>query len=152
MLTGCPKLKTLTLETLRGGKRHDYQANISDYFWDLKISQTNLEAGEKLKDLKLTRVLFEDIFTVDDLEKLLPDCNVEMKECEFALEGSFDAFASSDDSDDSDDSFDSDSDDWFDDYDSDNSLDVSFDDGEQDSNSESVETNDGEDNKDENGN
>ena len=62
------------------------------------------------------------VFTGDEVKKILPDCNVEIKECKF--EDLDDSSWMSDDS-----------------YDS---WDVSFDDGEQDSNAESGddETND----------
>ena len=78
-----------------------------------------------MKVLKLTKVWFWNsllnsqlVNTEDDIKKILPDCNVEIKECEFH-----------------------DLDESSDDYDSDNSWDVSFDDGEQNSNSyEGVET------------
>ena len=166
IIEGCPKLKTLTLESLRGWKESPLPF-ISE---DIVINKESLKALYKgckeLKDLKITRVLFWDIFTEDDIKKILPDCNVELKECEFdELEDDSPWM--------SDDSYDSDSDDWYDDYGSNNSWDVSFDDGEQDSNSEkayeSDESNDildnfdggeidlmfsknyGEDNKDENG-
>ena len=106
IIEGCPKLKTLTLESLRG-------------FCDLPVCKESLEALYKsckeLKDLKLTKAFFEDIFTEDEIKKILPDCNVEIKECKF--EDLDDSSWMSDDS-----------------YDS---WDVSFDDdGEQDSNSE----------------
>ena len=75
--------------------------------------------------------MFLDIFTQDDIKKIFPDCNVELKECEFDEESLDDSSWMSDDSYDS--YYD---DDWFDDYGFNNSWDVSFDDGEQDSNSD----------------
>ena len=100
IIEGCPKLKTLTLESLRG-------------FCDLPVCKESLEALYKsckeLKDLKLTKAFFEDIFTEDEIKKILPDCNVEIKECKF--EDLDDSSRMSDDS-----------------YDS---WDVSFDDGEE---------------------
>ena len=102
IIKGCPKLKTLTLESLRGWKELP-KAKISHYlanfgtsygyedfiksadlsnFWDISISKESMEALYKgckeLKDLKITRVLFWDIFTEDDVKKILPDCNVEL--------------------------------------------------------------------------
>merc|ERR1712018_256444 len=62
--------------------------------------------------------------TEDEIKKILPECNVEINDCEFP---------EIDDSSWMSDLDDSDLDDLFD---SDNSWDVSFDDGEQDSNSE----------------
>ena len=74
IIEGCPKLKVLTLESLRG-------------FCDLPVCKESLEALYKsckeLKDLKLTKAFFEDIFTEDEIKKILPDCNVEIKECQF---------------------------------------------------------------------
>ena len=70
IIEGCPKLKTLTLESLLSL---------------LVISKESLKAlyngCKELKDLKLTKVLFLNIFTEDDIKKILPDCNVEIKEC-----------------------------------------------------------------------
>ena len=132
---GCPKLKSLTLESLRGRKGGPTLSKEKDQdlilsFWHLKNLYKNCK---ELKDLKLTRVSFEEICNEAYIKRMFPGCNVEIKECEF-------------------DEFDQDgysSDDYhFRGYDSDSdfdiSWDVSFDDGEQDSNAESVddETND----------
>ena len=107
IIKGCPKLKTLTLESLRGWKELP-KAKISHYlanfgtsygyedfiksadlsnFWDISISKESMEALYKgckeLKDLKLTKIEFKGIFTEDEMKKILPDCNVEIKECHF---------------------------------------------------------------------
>ena len=89
IIEGCPKLKTLTLESLRGWNMSSlpiFKYLASD-FWDLIINKESLEALHKgckeLKYLKLTKVLFEDVSTEDEIKKILPDCNVEIKECKF---------------------------------------------------------------------
>ena len=142
IIEGCPKLKSLTLESLRGwtkeflsevhlGLNNPNWQNLSE-FWNLIISEEGLEAlregCKELKDLKLTRVSFEDILTEDEIKKILPECNVEINDCEFP-EIDDSSWMSND-------SYDSDLDDLFENYDSDNSWDVSFEGGEQDSNSE----------------
>ena len=57
--------------------------NLSE-FWNLIISEEGLEAlregCKELKDLKLTRVSFEDILTEDEIKKILPECNVEIND------------------------------------------------------------------------
>ena len=82
IIDGCPKLKTLTLESVREWKN----SHLKEAF-DLIICKEALEALYKeckeLKDLKLTNVSFEDIFTEDEIKKILPGCNVEIKECYF---------------------------------------------------------------------
>ena len=105
IIEGCPKLKSLTLESLRGWKKSpkakltksltNRRPDLGDVFkdvdfsdiWDLTISKESLEALYKsckeLKDLKLTKIDFEDIFTEDEIKKILPGCNVEIKECYF---------------------------------------------------------------------
>ena len=94
IIEGCPNLKTLTLESLRGWKKFEPDELCSKYFNDLMskssdiaITEENLKdlynSCKELKDLKLTKVLFLNIFTEDDIKKILPDCNVELKECEF---------------------------------------------------------------------
>ena len=101
IIEGCPKLKTLTIESLRGW-------SFSLGFIDL-ISKKSLKALYKsckeLKDLKLTQVCFKGISDEYEIEEIFPDCKVEIKECAF------------DESDDvsllTDDSYDSDSDGWF---------------------------------------
>ena len=161
IIEGCPKLKSLTLESLRGWSKESPKAKMSRFlsevssfgltqseillsnylrnlseFWNINISEEALEAlregCKELKDLKLTKVTFEDILTEDEIKKILPECNVEINDCEFPEID--DSFLTTDD-----DSYDSD---LFEDYDSDNSWDVSFDDGEQDSNSERSDEND----------
>ena len=98
IIKGCPKLKTLTIESL------SIHSNIIDM-----ISKKSLEALYKsckeLKDLKLSQVCFKGISDEYEIEEIFPDCKVEIKECAF------------DESDDvslmTDDSYDSDSDGWF---------------------------------------
>ena len=72
IIEGCPKLKTLTLESLLSL---------------LVISKESLKALYKsckeLKDLKLTNVIFEEIDTEDEVKKILPNCNFDIKECYF---------------------------------------------------------------------
>ena len=103
---GCPKLKSLTLESLRGWIDPEFtRAEMSKLFsgfpgsedaminmdfsnfYDQSIPKKSLEAFYKgckeLKDLKLTRVKFRDLYTEDELKKILPGCNVEIKECQF---------------------------------------------------------------------
>ena len=100
---GCPKLKNLTLESLRGWKDDTYfkakltdlsseDLSLSPYYvkkhffelWDLSMSKKNLEALYKgckeLKDLKLTKIGFWGVST-DKVKEILPNCNVELKEC-----------------------------------------------------------------------
>ena len=147
MIGGCPKLKSLTLESLRGRKGGHRFSKEKDQ--DIIIAHWTLEALYKeckeFKDLKLTKVSFVDIFTEDEIKKILPGCNVEIKECEFdeLVDDSSDDYFHGFDSSDSDDSYYhgryySDSDDWNDSrcswFHPNNSGDVSFDDGEQDSN------------------
>ena len=135
---GCPKLKTLTLESII---IENPPIGIKSFMSTRSLKA--LKVCKELKDLKLIKFEFFDICSEDKIKKILPECNVETKECEFAWM--------------SDDSYEygsgTDSDDRFDDDDSDNSLDVSSDDGEQDSNSEeadeSDETNNSLDNSDE---
>ena len=157
IIEGCPKLKSLTLESLRGWAKESPKAKMSRFysalssfgsnqsenllsddlrnlseFWNINISEEALEAlregCKELKDLKLTKVTFEDILTEDEIKKILPECNVEINDCEFP-EIDDSSWMSHD-------SYDSDLDDLFENYDSDNSWDVSFEGGEQDSNSE----------------
>ena len=128
---GCPKLKNLTVESLRGWKdQGPFKASFLKHFtdvlapeskikdalkdadfsdmWDLSIRRESLEALSKgckeLKDLKITKISFEDIFTEDDIKKILPDCNVEIKECRFEKVDEDDSdWTTTDDSSDSDD-------------------------------------------------
>ena len=106
IIEGCPKLKTLTLESLRGWKespkaeisnwlskiRPDLVSEFQEDFdltdaWDLTINEESLKALSKgckeLKDLKFTKISFEEIFTEDEIKKILPGCNVEIKECHY---------------------------------------------------------------------
>ena len=81
IIEGCPKLKTLTLESLRDS---------NFWFWRrIFIPMESLEALYKgckeLKDLKLTKIYFEDTFTEEEIKKILPDCNVELKESSGAV-------------------------------------------------------------------
>ena len=111
--------------------------------WQLKDLYNRCK---ELKDLKLINVSFVEIYTENQIKIMFPGCNVEIKGCEFD-EFDQNGYSSDDyhfrgyDSD----SYESNSDDWYDHgrY-FDNSWDVSFDDGEQDSIAESGddETND----------
>ena len=105
IIEGCPKLKNLTLESLRGWKKSakpklsrilsnlgynfkDIHGNWTmEDFYDISISKASLEALYKsckeLKDLKLTKIDFVDILTEDEIKKILPNCNVEIKECHY---------------------------------------------------------------------
>ena len=103
---GCPKLKNLTLESLRGWKDDtDFKTKLAELLseyetvwpdikkkdfsqlWDLSISKESLEALYKgckeLKDLKFTKIGFWDVFTDDEVKEILPNCNVEIKECHY---------------------------------------------------------------------
>ena len=120
IIEGCPNLKTLTLESLRGWKKFEPDELMSKFLNDLMskssdiaITEENLKdlynSCKELKDLKLTNVIFEEIDTEDEVKKILPDCNIEIKECYFdGLEPSctLDEFTEEfiDDSDDSSDS------------------------------------------------
>ena len=87
IIEGCPKLKTLTLESLCGWKKFKEKFTKEGTEWALIIVKPDLEELHKrcknLKDLKLTKVWMVDIFTVDEIKKILPDCNVEIRECHF---------------------------------------------------------------------
>ena len=58
--------------------------------WDFRIEEDSLKDLSKgckeLKDLKLTKITFEDIFIEDQIKKMFPDCNVEINECSFQEE------------------------------------------------------------------
>ena len=58
--------------------------------WDFRIEEDSLKDLSKgckeLKDLKLTKIAFEDIFIEDQIKKMFPDCNVEINECSFQEE------------------------------------------------------------------
>ena len=94
IIEGCPKLKSLTLESLRGWSKESpprFYFEVSSFgfseFWNINISEEGLEAlregCKELRDLKLTKVTFEDILTEDEIKKILPECNVEINDCEF---------------------------------------------------------------------
>ena len=71
---GCPKLKSLTLDS---------------NMWDLEINRKSLEELRKgckeLKDLKLFQMLWRSNNAEDYIKKIFPDCNVEIKECDWKL-------------------------------------------------------------------
>ena len=75
---GCPKLKTLTLESAS-----------DDFTPDLNIDKWILEKLQKdckeLKDLKLSKVWFWNIHSEDEIKKILPACNVELVEVGWRL-------------------------------------------------------------------
>ena len=90
IIEGCPSLETLTLESLRGWKKKPdaktaFFADLLFASSNICITKENLKALYKgckeLKDLKLTKVIFEEIDTKDEVEKILPDCNIKIKEC-----------------------------------------------------------------------
>ena len=89
IIEGCPSLKTLTLESLRGWQKFETDELFFNDLWskssDIAITEENLKdlynSCKELKDLKLTKVMFEEIDTVDEVKKILPDCNIEIKEC-----------------------------------------------------------------------
>ena len=131
---GCPKLKSLTLESLRGWKdpkdESDLKASFMEFgmammpnpdpkevadaferadfsgIWDIRLNREDLEEFYKgckeLEDLKLSKILFEDIFEEDDIQKIFPDCNVEINECHYETphESDSDWITTDDDSDD----------------------------------------------------
>ena len=71
---GCPKLKSLTLD--------------SNMWWNLEINRESLEELRKgckeLKDLKLFQI-WKSNNAYDDIKKIFPDCNVEIKEYDLNL-------------------------------------------------------------------
>ena len=118
IIKGCPKLESLSLESLRGWKdppkdkmsklllvsrslrlstinfdpkvfKDLNDLDVSDC-WDFRIEEVSLKDLSKgckeLKDLKLTKITFEDIFIEDQIKKMFPDCNVEINECSFQEE------------------------------------------------------------------
>ena len=118
IIEGCPKLESLSLESLRGWKdppkdkmsklllvsrslrlstinfdpkvlKDLNDLDVSDC-WDFRIEEDSLKDLSKgckeLKDLKLTKITFEDIFIEDQIKKMFPDCNVEINECSFQEE------------------------------------------------------------------
>ena len=109
IIEGCPNLKTLTLESLRGWKKFEPDELMSKFLNDLMskssdiaITEENLKdlynSCKELKDLKLTKVMFEEIDTEDEVKKILPDCNIEIKECHFDGLESDDSFFDESDS------------------------------------------------------
>ena len=70
---GCPKLKSLTLD--------------SNMRWNLERNRESLEELRKgckeLKDLKLFQIFWKSNNAEDDIKKIFPDCNVEIKERDF---------------------------------------------------------------------
>ena len=89
IIEGCPSLKTLTLESLRGWQKFETDDLFFNDLWskasDIAITEKNLKdlynSCKELKELKLTKVIFEEIDTKDEVEKILPDCNIKIKEC-----------------------------------------------------------------------
>ena len=93
IIEGCPNLKTLTLESLRGWKKipkpnirmSKFMSDLFSKSSDIAITEENLKdlynSCKELNDLKLTKVIFEEIDTKDEVEKILPDCNIKIKEC-----------------------------------------------------------------------
>ena len=154
IIVGCPKLKSLSLESLRGCDERNSKGESPIMFdlsggWEHWILKESLEELYKrckdLKDLKFTKVSFENLTTEDAVKSIFPGCNVEIKNCEFLYIPSGDT--SEEESDDSSivtcysNQYDSDHG-WFDYY-SDGRIYrhrdgkyVSFDNGEQDSSSE----------------
>ena len=78
IIKGCPKLKSLTLESVTLKRTTDFDEKL------MIITSDDLEALEEsckeLKDLKITNVRFLGCLGENDVEKILPDCNVEIKE------------------------------------------------------------------------
>ena len=79
IIEGCPKLKTLTLESASDDFRH--QASGIDK-WTLEKLQKDCK---ELKDLKLSKVWFWNIQSEDEIKKILPACNVELVEVGWRL-------------------------------------------------------------------
>ena len=103
IIEGCPKLKTLTLEPfhdpeytntiwyvtflsrivaagLPGHVLATMPISFSDLFDDDMVALS--EGCKDLKDLKITKGFFPS-FTESEIKSILPNCNVEMKECLF---------------------------------------------------------------------
>ena len=133
IIKGCPKLESLSLESLRGWKdpkdESDLKASFMEFgmammpnpdpkevadaferadfsgIWDIRLNREDLEEFYKgckeLEDLKLSKILFEDIFEEDDIQKIFPDCNVEINECHYETphESDSDWITTDDDSD-----------------------------------------------------
>ena len=76
IIEGCPKLKTLTLESLvlEGG---------SDLFIEKNCLETLSEDGKELEILRIIKGHFWDLFDEKEVKEILPNCNVELKECSF---------------------------------------------------------------------
>ena len=73
IIEGCPKLKTLTLESASD----DFRNYLCIEKWTLEKLQKDCK---ELKDLKLSKVWFWNIHSEDEIKKILPDCNVELVE------------------------------------------------------------------------
>ena len=71
---GCPKLKTLTLESLEGG---------SGLF--IKKNCLISLAWNELETLRIIKGHFLDLFDEKEVKEILPNCNVEIKECLFKI-------------------------------------------------------------------
>ena len=106
---GCPKLRSLTLESLRGwheteslkgslierGIKYTYGEDPEAIkkawkdldMWDIEIDKKDLEEFSKgckeFKDLKLAKIRFVEILAEDDIKKIFPNCNLEIKECAY---------------------------------------------------------------------
>ena len=74
IIEGCPKLKTLTLESLEGG---------SGLFIEKNCLETLSEDGKELEILRIIKGHFWDLFDEKEVKEILPNCNVELKECSF---------------------------------------------------------------------
>merc|ERR1719192_1281488 len=91
IIIGCPKLKSLSLESLRGCDERNSKGESPIMFdlsggWEHWILKESLEELYKrckdLKDLKFTKVSFENLTTEDAVKSIFPGCNVEIKNCE----------------------------------------------------------------------
>ena len=55
--------------------------------WDIEIDKKDLEEFSKgckeFKDLKLAKIRFVEIWAEDDIKKIFPNCNLEIKECAY---------------------------------------------------------------------
>ena len=74
IIEGCPKLKTLTLESLEGGSGLFIKKNcLISLSWNEK----------ELETLRIIKGHFSDLFDEKEVKEILPNCNVEIKECLF---------------------------------------------------------------------
>ena len=66
-------------------KANPEMAEMFNKLGDLTLTEENLKALHKgcreLKVLNLTKVGFKGISTENEIKKILPDCNIEIKEC-----------------------------------------------------------------------